>query len=48
MVTLLLSEASTSEEEHFKLMLVQTEIERIKFLIRTYLRTRLSKVSHAS
>lgn len=45
MVTLLLSEASTSEEEHFKLMLVQTEIERVKFLIRAYLRTRLSKVS---
>ena len=45
MVTLLLSEASTSEEEHFKLMLVQTEVERVKFLIRAYLRTRLSKVS---
>ncbi|KAL7414976.1 hypothetical protein BDY24DRAFT_338614 [Mrakia frigida] len=44
MVTLLLSEASTSEEEHFKLMLVQTEIERVKFLIRAYLRTRLSKI----
>lgn len=44
MVSVLLSEASTSEEEHFKLMLVQTELERAKFLLRSYLRTRLAKV----
>jgi hypothetical protein len=44
MVSLLLAEASTSEEEHFKLMLVQTEMERAKYLVRSYLRTRLAKV----
>ncbi|CED83575.1 Predicted alpha-helical protein, potentially involved in replication/repair [Phaffia rhodozyma] len=44
MVSTLLSEDSTSEEEHFKLMLVQTEMERAKFLLRSYLRTRLSKI----
>lgn len=48
MVTLLLKEASTSEEEHFKLMLVQTEMERAKYLVRSYLRTRLAKVSLTS
>lgn len=44
MVSLLLAEASTSEEEHFKLILVQTEMERAKYLVRSYLRTRLAKV----
>lgn len=44
MVSLLLAEASTSEEEHFKLMIVQTEMERAKYLVRSYLRTRLAKV----
>lgn len=43
-MNLLLKEASTSEEEHFKLMLVQTEMERAKYLVRSYLRTRLAKV----
>ena len=28
-------------------MLVQTEIERVKFVVRSYIRTRLYKVSHA-
>lgn len=27
-------------------MLAQTEIERVKFVVRSYVRTRLSKVSH--
>ena len=45
MVNTLRSDPKTSEEEHFKLVLVQTEIERVKFLIRSYVRTRLSKVS---
>lgn len=35
---------STSESEHFRIMLVQTEIERVKFFIRSYVRTRLFKI----
>ena len=42
-VQLLRSDPSSSEEEHFRIMLVQTEIERVKFIIRSYLRTRLFK-----
>ncbi|KAH7107140.1 hypothetical protein BKA62DRAFT_686093 [Auriculariales sp. MPI-PUGE-AT-0066] len=34
----------TSEEEHFKMGLVQTEMERVKFIVRSYLRTRLFKI----
>ena len=45
MVNTLRSDPQTSEEEHFKLVLVQTEMERVKFLIRAYVRTRLHKVS---
>jgi len=37
---------NTSEEDHFTLMLVQMETERIKFVLRSYLRTRLNKVLH--
>jgi GINS complex subunit 4 len=46
MVNTLRSDPDTSEEEHFKLMLVMTEMERVKFLIRSYVRTRLHKVRH--
>jgi GINS complex subunit 4 len=35
---------NTTEEEHFAVMLVQTEVERIKFVLRSYLRCRLQKV----
>jgi hypothetical protein len=45
MLDLLRSDPKTSEEEHFKLMLVQTEVERVKFLIRSYVRCRMAKVS---
>lgn len=45
MVDTLRSDPQTSEEEHFKLVLVQTEMERVKFVIRSYVRTRLHKVS---
>jgi GINS complex subunit 4 len=48
MVNTLRSDPQTSEEEHFKLMLVMTEMERVKYLIRSYIRTRLSKVSESS
>jgi len=46
MVNTLRSDPQTSEEEHFKLMLVQTEMERVKYLVRSYVRTRLHKVCH--
>ena len=45
MVDTLKADQKTSEEEHFKLMLVQTEMERVKYLIRSYVRTRLHKVN---
>jgi len=43
-VQLLRGDPSTSEEEHIRIMLVQTEIERVKFIVRSYVRTRLYKV----
>ncbi|KAL4072048.1 hypothetical protein J3A83DRAFT_4358361 [Scleroderma citrinum] len=43
-VQLLRSDPSSSEEEHFRIMLVQTEVERVKFIVRSYLRTRLFKI----
>jgi GINS complex subunit 4 len=43
-VQLLRGDPSTSEEEHMRIMLVQTEIERVKFIVRSYVRTRLFKV----
>ena len=45
MLNTLRADPQTSEEEHFKLVLVQTEMERVKFLVRSYVRTRLAKVS---
>ncbi|TYJ58032.1 hypothetical protein B9479_001125 [Cryptococcus floricola] len=44
MYTALRSDPQTSEEEHFKLVLVQTEVERVKYLVRSYVRTRLHKI----
>ncbi|TCD70371.1 GINS complex subunit [Steccherinum ochraceum] len=43
-VQLLRADPSSSEDEHFRIMLVQTEVERVKFVIRSYIRTRLHKV----
>lgn len=40
----LMSDTSTSEEEHFRLNLVQLDAERSKWLLRSFLRTRLEKV----
>lgn len=40
----LASDVSTSEEEHFRLNLVQLDVERAKWLLRNYLRSRLAKV----
>jgi GINS complex subunit 4 len=39
------SDPRTSEEEYFRIVLIQTEAERVKFLVRSYLRARLYKVS---
>lgn len=43
-VQLLRGDPSTSEEEHMRIMLVQTEIEQVKFIVRSYVRTRLFKI----
>ncbi|THV03908.1 GINS complex, Sld5 component [Dendrothele bispora CBS 962.96] len=43
-VQLLRGEPSTSEEDHIRIMLVQTEVERVKFIVRSYVRTRLFKI----
>ncbi|KAM5540040.1 hypothetical protein V8D89_006180 [Ganoderma adspersum] len=43
-VELLRADPDSSEEEHFRIMLVQTEIERVKFVVRSYIRTRLHKI----
>ena len=48
MLDLLRSDPKTSEEEHFKLQLVSTEVERVKYLVRSYLRCRLDKVRTSS
>jgi len=34
----------TSEEEYFRIVLIQTEAERVKYLVRSYLRARLYKI----
>ncbi|KAF8337347.1 GINS complex Sld5 component [Cantharellus anzutake] len=44
MVEHLQSDPRTSEEEHFRIVLIQTEAERVRYLLRSYLRTRLYKV----
>ncbi|KDQ57955.1 hypothetical protein JAAARDRAFT_129327 [Jaapia argillacea MUCL 33604] len=43
-VQLLRGDPDSSEEEHFRIMLAQTEIERVKFVVRSYVRTRLFKI----
>lgn len=47
MLVTLRADPTTSEEEYFRLALVQTEMERAKFLVRSYVRTRLHKVGIA-
>jgi len=43
-IQLLKSDPDSSEDEHFRIMLAQTEIERVKFIVRSYIRTRLYKI----
>lgn len=38
------SDDRSTDEEHFQLILVQTEVERAKYVITSYVRVRLSKV----
>ncbi|KAL7422482.1 GINS complex subunit [Cryptotrichosporon argae] len=44
LVDTLRADPATSEDEHFKLLLVQTEMERVNYLVRSYVRTRLHKI----
>ncbi|KAL5522007.1 SLD5 [Sanghuangporus sanghuang] len=47
--TLRNADVTLSEEEHYCVTLLQTEVERIKFIIRSYVRTRLYKIEqHAA
>ncbi|RSH88447.1 GINS complex subunit [Apiotrichum porosum] len=48
MLATLRADPATSEEEHFRLVLVQTEMERAKYLVRSYVRTRLHKIEKYS
>jgi len=43
-VQLLREDPTSSEEEHIRIMLAQTEVERVKFIVRSYMRTRLYKI----
>ncbi|CAO1636186.1 unnamed protein product [Jaminaea pallidilutea] len=43
-LNLLSADEDTSEEEHLRLSLVQLDVERAKWLLRAYLRTRIHKI----
>ncbi|TEB26489.1 GINS complex, Sld5 component [Coprinellus micaceus] len=43
-VQVLRDDPTSSESEHIRIHLVQTEIERVRFVIRSYVRTRLYKI----
>ncbi|KAN0116319.1 hypothetical protein V8E52_005938 [Russula decolorans] len=43
-VQALRGDPDSSEAEHMRIMLVQTEVERVKFAVRSYIRTRLYKI----
>ncbi|GJJ13000.1 hypothetical protein Clacol_007249 [Clathrus columnatus] len=44
-VSQLRGDPDANEDEHYQIILVQTEMERIRFIIRSYTRTRIQKVS---
>lgn len=44
MLALLRADPETSEEEHVRLLLVAAEMERAKYVVRSYVRARLHKV----
>lgn len=41
------SDPNAIEEEHFQIILVQTEVERMRFIVRSYMRTRIHKVGQS-
>lgn len=43
MVEHLASDPKTTEEEHLRLTMVQMDMERLKFVVRSYVRIRLHK-----
>ncbi|KAJ3570996.1 hypothetical protein NP233_g4036 [Leucocoprinus birnbaumii] len=43
-VQTLRGDPSTSDDEHLRITLVQLDIERVKFIVRSYVRTRLYKI----
>ncbi|KAF8881618.1 hypothetical protein BD779DRAFT_1445413 [Infundibulicybe gibba] len=43
-VQLLRGDPHTSEDDHIRIILAQTEVERVKFIVRSYVRTRLFKI----
>lgn len=45
-VQVLRDDPTSSESEHIRIHLVQTEIERVRFVVRSYVRTRLYKVRY--
>ncbi|KAJ7086486.1 hypothetical protein B0H15DRAFT_844927 [Mycena belliarum] len=45
-IQLLRGDPSSSEEDHIRIMLAQTEVERVKFIVRSYVRTRLFKIEN--
>jgi GINS complex subunit 4 len=45
-VQALRGDPDSSEAEHVRIMLVQTEVERVKFVVRSYIRTRLHKADN--
>jgi hypothetical protein len=47
-VQALRGDPDSSEAEHMRIMLVQTEVERVKFAVRSYIRTRLYKACTSS
>lgn len=44
LVQRLRGDPEASEDEHLQIILVQTEVERVRFIVRSYMRTRIHKV----
>ncbi|KAF8530065.1 GINS complex Sld5 component [Hysterangium stoloniferum] len=44
LVQQLRADPDISEDEHFQIILVQTEVERIRFIVRSYIRSRIHKI----
>ncbi|KAF8582930.1 Sld5-domain-containing protein [Ramaria rubella] len=44
LVQRLRGDPEASEDEHFQIILVQTEVERVRFIVRSYMRSRIHKI----